>query len=76
MQKLKRIFALTGAVLLAALYVCTLVFALMKSEWADLMLKASIGATILIPVLLYGMILIARVLKKDGGQSDGSSDVE
>ena len=49
MQKLKRIFALIGAVLLVVLYVCTLIFALIGAPWADVMLKASIGATILIP---------------------------
>ena len=53
----------------------TLVFALIGSSWADMMLKASIAATILIPVLLYGMILMARVLKKDEDPSDDSSDV-
>ena len=75
MQKLKRIFALIGAVLLVILYACTLVFALIGSSWADMMLKASIAATILIPVLLYGMILMARVLKKDEDPSDDSSEV-
>ena len=76
MQKLKRIFALIGAVLLVVLYVCTLIFALIGAPCADVMLKASIGATILIPVLLYGMILMARVLKKDDDQADDSSDIQ
>ena len=76
MQKLKRIFALIGAVLLVVLYVCTLIFALIGAPWADVMLKASIGATILIPVLLYGMILMARVLKKDDDQADDASDIQ
>ena len=76
MQKLKRIFALIGAVLLVVLYVCTLIFSLIGAPWADVMLKASIGATILIPVLLYGMILMARVLKKDDDQADDSSDIQ
>ena len=76
MQKLKRIFALIGAVLLVVLYVCPLIFALIGAPWADVMLKASIGATILIPVLLYGMILMARVLKKDDDQADDSSDIQ
>ena len=75
MQKLKRIFALIGAGRLVILYACTQVFALIGSSWADMMLKASIAATILIPVLLYGMILMARVLKKDEDPSDDSSDV-
>lgn len=76
MQKLKRILALIGAVLLIILYACTLVFALIGSPWSDTMLKASIGATILIPVLLYGMVLMTRVLKKDDRQENDSSDVK
>ena len=76
MQKLKRILALTGAVLLVALYACTLIVALMDSDWADTMLKASIAATILVPVLLYGMILMARVLKKDDDPTDDPSDIQ
>lgn len=76
MQKLKRILSLIGALLLVVLYACTLVFALIGSPWSDLMLKASIGATILIPVLLYGMILMARVLKKDRERPDDSSDIK
>lgn len=76
MQKLKRIFALIGAILLVILYICTLIFALIGSSRADMMLKAAIAATILIPVLLYGMILMARVLKKDDDPADDSSDIQ
>ncbi len=62
MQKAKRIFALTGALLLAAMYVCTLIFALIGSEKAMVLFKASVACTIIIPVLLYGILLIARVM--------------
>lgn len=64
MKKTKRILALIGAVLLAALYLSTLIFALMKSELAVSLLKISVFCTIVIPVLLYGYILIYRVLNK------------
>ena len=64
MKKIKRILALIGVVLLVCLYGSTLVFALMDSPAADGLLRASIAATILIPVLLYAYILIARLLKK------------
>lgn len=63
MNKLKRIFALAGAVLLICMYASTLVFALINSPAASDLLKASIAATILIPVLLYAYILVARLLK-------------
>ena len=66
MQRTKRILALTGAILLLLMYMSTLIFALMDSPAATGFLKAYIAATILIPVLLYGYILIARLLKGRG----------
>lgn len=70
MNKLKRILALIGAILLICMYTATLVFALIDSPTADALLKASIAATILIPVLLYAFILIARLLKDRGNDQD------
>lgn len=70
MNKLKRILALIGAILLICMYAATLVFALIDSPTADSLLKASIAATILIPVLLYAFILIARLLKDRGNDQD------
>ena len=63
MKQPKRILALLGAVLLAGMYVCTLVFALMKSELAQTLFRASLGCTILVPVLLYAFLLAARMLR-------------
>lgn len=62
MKKPKRILALLGAVLLILMYASTLIFALINSPSAEGMFKASVAATILIPVLLYAYILIARLL--------------
>ncbi|MCR4924485.1 MAG: hypothetical protein K5931_10810 [Lachnospiraceae bacterium] len=61
---MKRLFALIGAVILAGMYISTLCFALMKSPEFFGFLKASIAATIIVPVLIYGYILIYRVLKE------------
>lgn len=63
MKQPKRILALLGAVLLAGMYVCTLVFALVKSEAAETLFRASLGCTILVPVLLYAFLLAARILR-------------
>ncbi len=63
MKKIKRISALIGALLLAVLYLCTLIFALIDSPLAYDLFKASVGATILLPVVLYAMILTAKLLK-------------
>ena len=54
MKKLKRISALLGVFILIAMYLCTLIFALIDSPVASDLLKASIAATIFVPVILYG----------------------
>lgn len=63
MKHFKRIFAFLGVILLAGMYICTLVFVLIGSPLADNLFKASILCTLLVPVLLYGYSLIYRVLK-------------
>jgi len=62
-MKLKRLLALIGAVLLIGMYISTLVFSLMNSEFATDMFKVSIVLTIIIPFLLYAFTLIYNVLK-------------
>ena len=74
MKKTKRILALAGAVLLICMYACTLIFALIDSPAAFGMLKASVTATILIPVLLYAYILVARLLKGRGIEPDAENN--
>ena len=70
MKKLKQILALTGAVLLVCMYLATLIFA------APGLFKASVAATILIPVLLYAFILITRLLKdRSDDQRNDHSDI-
>ncbi len=70
MKKSTRILALIEAILLIALYLSTLVFALIDSAYTLNLLKASIAATILLPILLYAYILFYRLSK----HSDDSSD--
>lgn len=74
MKKTKRILALIGAVLLAGMYLSTLVFALMEHENASNMLMASIACTVIIPVLLYAYSLMYRVLdrRRKEGEKDGA----
>lgn len=64
MKKLKRILALIGAVLLFSMYGITLVLALIGSDYALELLKASIVSTVLFPVLLYAYILVYRLLSQ------------
>ena len=75
MKNTKRILALAGAILLICMYISTLLFAVMDSPSADGLLRASVAATILIPVLLYAYLLVARLLKRrsdDPTQKDDS----
>ncbi len=69
MKNIKRILALIGAVLLICMYACTLIFALIDSPAAPGLLKASVAATILVPVLIYGYMLTARFLKGSGSRA-------
>ena len=43
----------------------TLIFALIDSPVASDLLKASIAATIFVPVILYGLLMVTRLLKDD-----------
>ncbi len=63
MEKFKRIAALIGIILLLGLYVGTFIFSLMDSEYAQMMFRACIAGTILIPVILYAMMMVAKYLK-------------
>lgn len=65
MKKRKQILAWIGIILLVAMYLCTLIFSLMKSDAAYGLFRASVACTIIIPVLLYAYILIYRVLNKN-----------
>lgn len=64
-EKIKRILAGAGAVLLILMYISTLIFALIGSPNATKFLWASIASTIVLPVLLYGIQLAFRVTKTE-----------
>lgn len=63
MKKTKQILAIIGVVLLVALYVSTLVFVLIGSDLATNCLKASIYATVVVPVLIWAYTMVYRLLK-------------
>ena len=73
MQKVKRILALLGAILLIALYISTLVCALSANENFMDLLTASIYATVIIPVLIWAYSFIYRLLK-DHFRDDSPDD--
>lgn len=63
MKNTKQILAIIGVVLLVALYVSTLVFALIGSDLATNCLKVSIYATVVVPVLIWAYTMVYRLLK-------------
>lgn len=62
-KKLKQILALLLAIGLFSLYVITIVVSLIDLPYKDVMLKACIYSTVVIPIFLWAYSLIYRVLK-------------
>lgn len=62
-QKIKRILALTAVVIIAMLYLVTLVLALFQNEQTGELLMVAIVATVVIPVLLYIYLWLYRLFK-------------
>lgn len=60
MKNLKRILAVIGIILLAGMYVITLILALTDNSHAGNVLMASLFSTVVIPVLLYAFLLVYR----------------
>ncbi|MCR4999501.1 MAG: hypothetical protein K6A05_06665 [Lachnospiraceae bacterium] len=65
MQKFKQIFAIVGIVLLVAMYVSTVIFAIIDNPKTYTLLAASVAATIVIPVMLWVIGIFLRIAKKD-----------
>lgn len=65
MKKAKKIFAIIGIILLAGLYICTLIFALMDSELSFKLLQICLFSTIAVPVILYLCNMLYKLLHKD-----------
>lgn len=64
MKKIKQVLAIIGVILLVALYLTTLVFAITDNSGTMDLFFASIVATILIPVLLWAYTFIYHLIKK------------
>lgn len=73
MKRTKQIFAIIAVILLAGLYISTLVFALMDSPNAFDCLKASIYATIIIPIMIWAYTVIFKLTKKHKEDNEKAS---
>lgn len=69
MKKAKQILAIIGLLAIAASYITTIIFALMKNPASHNWLMASIFCTIAVPIFIYAVLMVAKVLsdrnKKD-----------
>ena len=74
MKKRTRILALAGIILILAMYASTMIFALMDSPMAKGLFMGSLFCTFAVPVILYGMILAAKVLKGKGTERQNRTD--
>ncbi|MCD8110134.1 MAG: hypothetical protein LUE14_08560 [Clostridiales bacterium] len=65
MKKLKRITALIGVIALLALYIYTLVLAIIGSEQTMNLFMTAVVATVVLPVLLWSYSFIYKLLKNN-----------
>ena len=71
MKKSKRISAMIGVILLISLVLLMLVGAFTATPESSALFQASIFCIIVIPILIYGYMLIYRVIKN---KSDDKKD--
>ncbi len=64
MKKLKRVLALVGVLMLLALYISTIFFAITDNSQTLDMFKAAVLATIVIPILLWSYTCVYKYVKK------------
>lgn len=69
---MKRILAIIGVVIIVGLYVATLIFGIVvnASETTRMLFRAALISTVLVPVFLYVIIWLHKVLSKYGYQEE------
>lgn len=77
MKKVKRILALIGVVLLVGMYVAAFVSAFFKTSQAMILFKASLAATVMVPIVIYAYSLVYRgIVERSMGKYDIDDIVE
>ena len=69
-KRMKRILAIAGLILLAAVYLTTFILGFTGAAETKDLLMACIICTVIIPVLMYAMLMITRILSRED-ESDG-----
>ena len=73
-KRMKRILAVAGLLLLAVIYLATFILGLTgKAETKDL-LMACIVCTVIVPVLMYAMMMVAKILSREDDPSPPGDD--
>ncbi len=73
-MNLKRIGAIAGIVILLGFAVAAMVFSFIDAPWARQALSASLFCAIVIPVFIYLMMLVAKVLRGRGVDDDAEKN--
>lgn len=60
---MRRKLALSGAIILLALYVVSIILAFIKHPLAESLLLASMFCTMVVPAILYGYSIVLKALK-------------
>jgi len=72
---LKQIVAASGILLLLGMYVISLLLAIFAKPEAGGMFMASVAATILVPVGMYGLLLLVDLRKKNKEEGMSASEL-
>ena len=76
MDKLRRIFAAAGAVVLLGMYLLTFISAILATPATHALFLGSLSATIIITIFLYAYTLIYKMVykKKDEDKEEADKD--
>lgn len=71
MKKVKRVLAFVLAVLLVGMYLAAFVSAFFKTSQAIILFKASLAATVMVPIVIYAYTLVYKgIVERGVGRGD------
>lgn len=76
MNRVKRIAAITGIVLIASLYVISFISAILATKYTNGLFLASIFSTIVIPIMIYCFIEIYKYVHRNDVKNEKDKTVE
>ena len=69
-MKKKRLAAILGLFLIVAMYLATILFALIGSPFARSCLMASLFCTFLVPITIYAYLIVLRTFNRQQDPAD------